>query len=410
MIDFATLQGLTIPEGVVTQIADAAGNVLWAVQSDKPVILEVEKITSDTYVGSTSFTDQQFIMLDIYPKPNGTVTVTYGGLTKTITDTSGAAEPNAQRVYFGTYRGVSDTTPASGTLTIEGEYDTFAVGSFNSAKSTTQKCPCITAVTDLGSITKIPGGAFSGCTKITSIAIPKSVTSIALSAFPNGGKIYFTVDSNNPAYSSENGTLFNKAKTVLILFRAASDHYVVPNTVTSIGAGAFERCTDLTDITLPSGLVSIGDSAFSECTNLVLTSLPSGVTTIGDSAFYYCENVAIADFPNGLISIGTNAFFMGVSGRDSDGYARDIATKMPDAITLPATLGSIGDYAFCYQYKSTYYYSYVSTITILATTPPTVAVLADSAVYKIIVPTGCGEAYKAAEGWSSYADRIVEAS
>ena len=29
MIDFATLQGLTIPEGNVTQIADAAGNVLW---------------------------------------------------------------------------------------------------------------------------------------------------------------------------------------------------------------------------------------------------------------------------------------------------------------------------------------------------------------------------------------------
>ena len=125
-MNFATLKGLTIPEGVVTQITDASGRVLWMVQSDSgvPVILEVEKITSDTYAGETTYTAEEFILLDIYPKTNGTVSVTYGGLTKTITDTSGAEEPNAQQVFFGTFNGVSDsvTTPASGTLKISGDY------------------------------------------------------------------------------------------------------------------------------------------------------------------------------------------------------------------------------------------------------------------------------------------------
>jgi hypothetical protein len=57
-MNFATLQGLTIPEGVVTQITDASGRVIWAVQSGEPIVLEVEKITYDTYAGETTYTDE----------------------------------------------------------------------------------------------------------------------------------------------------------------------------------------------------------------------------------------------------------------------------------------------------------------------------------------------------------------
>jgi hypothetical protein len=89
MINFATLQGLTIPEGVVTQITDASGRVLWMVKSGGgPAVLQVEKITAATKVNGNVYNDEQFILLNIYPKTNGTVSVTYGGLTKTVTDTS----------------------------------------------------------------------------------------------------------------------------------------------------------------------------------------------------------------------------------------------------------------------------------------------------------------------------------
>ena len=109
-IDFSTLQGLTIPEGVVTEIKDDRGRVIWAVSGGDKVILQVAKITSNTYAGETTYENEEFILLDIYPKTNGTVTVTYGGLTKTIKDTSGAAEPNAQQVVFGTFNGVTHVT------------------------------------------------------------------------------------------------------------------------------------------------------------------------------------------------------------------------------------------------------------------------------------------------------------
>ena len=126
-IDFATLQGLTIPEGVVTQI-EKDGVILWC--ANKPIILEVKKITSDTYAGETRYEGEQFIALDIYPRTSiSTVKITYGGLTKTLTFNG----TNAQSVYFGTLYGVSDTvsTPASGNLTIEGGCLGFAAGTYS---------------------------------------------------------------------------------------------------------------------------------------------------------------------------------------------------------------------------------------------------------------------------------------
>lgn len=307
MSDFSSLKRLTIPEGVVTQIADESGAVIWAAGND-PVILEVEKITADTYAGETTYTAEEFILLDIYPKTNGTVKVTYGGLTKTITDTSGAEEPNAQQVYFGTFNGVSDSvaTPASGELVIEGGYKSFAVGFYaNSIKGATEHCGCITAVNDWGDVVDIPNFAFYGCASLASI--------------------------------------------------------VIPDGVTSIGASAFYQCTSLESINIPEGVTDIGAFAF---------------------------------------GTGTSS------------------AKMKDGkITLPSTLQSIYFSALSYNFKGAQadeYYWYFAEVVMLATTPPT---LIDDEIIrpglflkKIIVPKGCGEAYKAAEGWVAFENYIVEAS
>jgi hypothetical protein len=183
MIDFATLQGLSIPEGVVTKI-ESGGVVLWQVKDNSKVVLEVEKITSNTYAGETTYNNEQFILLDIYPKTNGTVKVTYGGLTKTITDTSGVAEPNAQKVFFGTFNGVSDsvTTPASGTLTIEGDCRGFGQSQYSTSKVGPAYCVCILAISNWGSVDFIPETAFTG-RKLTSVTIPENIMSIGDLAF-----------------------------------------------------------------------------------------------------------------------------------------------------------------------------------------------------------------------------------
>lgn len=202
----------------------------------KAVVLEVEKITADTYSGGTTYTGESFILLDIYPKTNGTVEVSYGGLTKTVTDTSGATKPNAQQVFFGTFNGVSDSveTPASGTLTIEGDCRGFGIGSFAPSKGASNRCGCITEVESFGNVEFIPANAFGSilgsCKKLTSVIIPSSVT--------------------------------------------------------SIGDYAFNYCSALTSVTIPSSITSVSEGTFSNCNALVSVTIPSSVTSIGDSAFY----------------------------------------------------------------------------------------------------------------------------
>lgn len=301
MIDFTTLQGLTIPEGVVTQITDESGNVIWAVQSDK-AILEVKKLRSNTYAGETTYENEEFILLDIYPKTNGTVSVTYGGLTKTITDTSGAAEPNAQQVFFGTFNGVSDSveTPESGVLTIEGDYygvgnGNFATGKLFSGIGTGN----IAKVLNFGKISIIPTAAFSnkgiyipqnfamatvkipnsvtaigrdafyGCSALTSVIIPDSVMSIGYSPFCQCVNLEsIVVDSGNKYYSAEDGVLFNISKTEIIDAAKNIEAYVVPNSVITIGRAAFYANKNLISVTIPESVAQIYQEAFAYCSNL----------------------------------------------------------------------------------------------------------------------------------------------
>lgn len=274
MIDFSTLQGLTIPEGVVTQITDASGRVLWMLNVGGPIILEVEKVNSDVYAGETLYTGEQFILLDIYPKTNGTVKVTYGGLTKTITDTSGNSLPNAQQVFFGTFAGVSDSveTPSSGEVTIEGDCRGVAQGAWKeNSKSTTLAAPkpCVTGIKSLGAVEFIPGWAFYRCEKLTNVRIPKSVTQISGGAFgccPNLSDI--VVDSGNKTYISKENAVFVIESSMIFFYPSAKGHYVIPSDVKIIGACCFDGCVELTSVTIPSNVETINMAAFQNCPSL----------------------------------------------------------------------------------------------------------------------------------------------
>ena len=285
MINFSTLQGLTIPEGVVTQIEDASGRVLWAVQSDKPVILEVEKITSDTYAGGKTYTAEEFILLDIYPTTNGTVNVTYGGLTKTVTDTSGAEEPNAIQVFFGTFNGVSDEveTPASGELTIEGDYAGVAISLFSQAKSTSTTYDGIIGIKSFGGINEIPYGMCSRCKGLTDLTIPSSVKRM--------GHTYDLLKSG--AFSECTGLT----------------NLVIQKGLTNIGTSAFNGCTGLTSVTIPNSVIEIGSSAFNGCTGLTSVTIPNSVTTICTQAFKDCSSLTSIIIPDSVIGIGTDNLF-----------------------------------------------------------------------------------------------------
>jgi hypothetical protein len=83
---------------------------------------------------------------------------------------------------------------------------------------------------------------------------------------------------------------------------------ILPNTVESIGSGAFSGCTSLTSITVPSSVQTIEPSTFSGCTALAQVALPAGVNTIGDSAFSGCSQLNTMSIPSTVQTISTTAF------------------------------------------------------------------------------------------------------
>jgi len=151
----------------------------------------------------------------------------------------------------------------------------------------------LTNVTFEEGVTSIGWYAFYNCTSLTSVTIRTSVTSIGSPAFYGCTSLTgITVDTNNSNYASQDGILYNKAKTSFVLIpQAISGSVTIPESVTSIGGSAFSGCTGLTGITIPASVTTIGAGAFSGCTGLTGITIPEGVTSIGSNAFSGCTNL-----------------------------------------------------------------------------------------------------------------------
>ena len=160
-------------------------------------------------------------------------------------------------------------------------------------------------------VTSIGNQAFWGWSGLESITIPLSVTSIGDSVFVFCTSLTsIEVDPANTAFSSEEGVLFNKDKTILIQYPTGNirTEYKIPDSVTSIGDGVFDGCTNLTSITIPEGVTTIGEGAFYQCRNLSSIKIPSSVTSIGGTAFYGCSGLTTITIPPNVESIGDAAF------------------------------------------------------------------------------------------------------
>ena len=82
----------------------------------------------------------------------------------------------------------------------------------------------------------------------------------------------------------------------------------IPNSVTSIGSYAFSGCSSLTSVEIGNSVTSIGNYAFWKCSGLTSIEIPNSVTSIGDQAFYECSGLTSLSIGKGLTSVGYNAF------------------------------------------------------------------------------------------------------
>ena len=159
-------------------------------------------------------------------------------------------------------------------------------------------CTGLSTITIPDDITIIESGLFKDCVNLTSVIIPEGITTI-------GGEAFFGCKSLTSIMIPESMTSIGN-----YAFDGCTSltSFIIPNGVTSISQCTFSGCTNLTFVTIPNGVTSIGWAAFKECYNLTNISIPDGVTTIGDMAF---SNSALTTIiiPNSVQSMGKSVFF-----------------------------------------------------------------------------------------------------
>ena len=225
-------------------------------------------------------------------------------------------------------------------------------------------------------VTTIKENAFNGCSQVTSITVPNSVTSIGVGAFKGTNPTKVTlpfIGSNRTAtnqyavfgyifgYTNDNisGTTYQynnssyyyyyyyipkTIREVVITDAANIPNYAFYNCdwiesiqvneeIKTIGGSAFYNCAKLTQFEIPDAVEVISSYAFSGCTSLETVNLPASLTNINEYAFNNCSALNIPDLviPDGVTSIGSYAF----SGCDK-----------VTSITVPNNVTSIGSGAF----------------------------------------------------------------
>ena len=195
------------------------------------------------------------------------------------------------------------------------------------------------------SVTTIGNYAFFswGYQPLSEVMIPESVTTIGRCAFDQCFWLTeINVAEQNPNYSSEDGVLFNKDKSVLIQYPGGimGESYIIPSSVAVIGECAFHN-SGITSVTIPKSVTEIRQAAFSYCYNLTDAcydgteaqwqeiSIGSNNEYLTGAAIHY-QSAATLTLPASLKKIEAEAF---------EGITAEV-------IVVPATVTEIGSKAF----------------------------------------------------------------
>jgi len=339
---------------------------------------------------------------------------------KTIFDSSNSRDDASTCYYYSSYY-KGNTFPPD-------RYDYYHTENNIISYNMFAGCTALTNITIPNSVTSIGYSAFEGCTEIASVTIKSGKVSIRYGTFASSTKLKeYIVSPDNEKYSSLDGVLFDKDKTTLIHYPMAkeSTSYTIPNSVTSIENYAFCGCSALTSVTIGNSVTSIGDRAFYGCSALTSVTIGNSVTSIGNYAFEGCTEIASVTIKSGKVSIGYGTFASSTklkeyivspdneshSSLDGVLFDKDKTTlihypmaKESTSYTIPNSVTSIGDRAF-------YGYTGLKEFYSANPTPPT----CESTTFSygsmtnciLYIPVGSYTTYWLAIGWSNFRN-IVE--
>ena len=199
------------------------------------------------------------------------------------------------------------------------------------------------------------GSIFGYCHNLKELHIPASVTYIDGGINQAHDLNKLSVDKNNPVYYEKNNCIIERETKTIIqgcntsvipddgsvtaigdyaFYTIRSANFVdlvIPESITSIGKGAFRFCHYLESVTLPKNLTYLGDYAFHDCSSLKSIELPAGITKTGQQTFMECTSLEGVVLHEGLTTIENGAFQ---------------SLKSLKSIMLPSSVTSIESYSF----------------------------------------------------------------
>lgn len=262
----------------------------------------------------------------------------------------------------------------------------------------------------------IATSAFANCTTLQKIILPATCRKLSGNAFFNCGNlssinidniIVITFNTFSGCGKITEDTL-NFSQDLRTIGHSAFDRTGIKNITLSLAyvwgvpSSLFRECRKLETVTITSSIYEIGSYAFYECEYLTSVTLPSTLfysdSSIGAHAFAYCTRLSSITIPDARssLSIGTYAFY---------------ECRSLTSVTIPSHTTSIGLGAFrnCTSLTSVTVQSIVPPTAVggLSTMPANYWKAFDNTNNcPIYVPAQSVNAYKAADGWSDYANRI----
>ncbi len=215
-------------------------------------------------------------------------------------------------------------------------------------------CTSIQDVTIADGVTSVAYDAFYGCSSLQQVSIGESLLSFDGRAFMDCPLLSaFSVKESNPYFSSHEGVLYNKDKTILVRCPEAKKVLTIPSSVIRIEEWAFGY-SSLKQVTLPNGLQSIGYGAFLDSSDLESIVIPDSVTELSGAAFLGCSSLKSMTISGTIASIGFQMFQECVS-LETVIIKEGVQIIMLDAfascgklesVTVPSSVTSIGENAF----------------------------------------------------------------
>lgn len=184
-------------------------------------------------------------------------------------------------------------------------------------------CIALSSVTIPEGVTEIGERAFGTTDNLSSIKIPGTVKTIGKDAFRAAGykasKLTVTLEKGittigDSAFGSTNIYELNIPDSVKTIGEGAFSgcsklqKVTMGDSVTKIGAHAFAVCEELTSIRLSDNITEIPESMLYICPKITKVALPAKTKSIGKAAFCHCENLTEITMPSGVTEIGPTAF------------------------------------------------------------------------------------------------------